>query len=120
MPAAVIDTHIRDYGVKGLTPFAEFLSYWNTALCHLLEYMHIQKNNWQRVTEMMFGRDVDTKTIQAMRDLFIHPNVTREVNPDSPHWRFPPEIEDVVAHWIRALKLPRDWCNDHGAAFKGA
>eukprot|EP00959_Pyramimonas_sp_CCMP1952_P158688 3319181-Pyramimonas_sp.AAC.2 len=82
--------------------------------------MHHQKNNWQRGTEMLFGKDFDAGTKQAMRDLEIHPNVTRATDPEPPHWLFPSAVAKTAAKWVRTLPLPRDWANDHGGAFKGA
>jgi hypothetical protein len=112
VPKKVIDVHIRDHGVKGLTPFARLLPYWDTSTDHLFEYMHVQKNNGQRITDSLFGMDVTASTIQAMHDMEIHPNLTREV-PDEPHWCFPAEIAPIAKAWANDLRVPRDWCNDH-------
>lgn len=121
VPGYIIDNHIRTYGVRALSPFIEFLDYWDPSRDHLVDYMHTQKNNWQRCAEMLVGQDWDQGTAQAMSEMEMHDNLTREEDPETPHWPFPEETAKKATEWVTdTLPLPRNFCsNDYPLLFKG-
>ena len=120
VPHNILDGHVKEYGVKGLSEFCR-LPYWDASTSHLLDYMHIAKNNGHRIMEANMGEDFNEKTKKAMQELSIMPSLTRRENPQQPAWCHPnADIRKEAAKWMNKMPLPRTWCNDHTMAYKSA
>lgn len=60
-------------GVKGTTAFVELLHYWRWDSSHMLDYMHMVKNNGQAACDLIRGKDLNDAYWELMADLRMIP-----------------------------------------------